>query len=598
MQVAAATKHTSWCSNSGVTRHSERLPLNIDDEIHLEEVVRQNKDILFVFIFHATWCGACRALSPLLRKLALQTPTARFVRIDVDSIYRLSMRLEIKTLPTIKIVRPAGETPVNTSHVLGTQSGIEDEYVSRLLNLIAAASTPEEVTRMRDTSDLDGGKQVDELLSSVAIGAEELSILSSRPLEILVPYITYQTAQIPTKTPTLDVSRHAAAQSEVAKSMLKRMKDDVVQHLANEMPTPKLHCLSTEVLNQIFSAVDNATRRGVTQQCIDQVQVLLCKLKSLRDQDADAIHGIASLCNTVVNHIDLTAGGFDGRLDRSKFVLRRAASLAAEVWPEFLFAAILSSKGEDDVQRLNPYLPREHTEIVVQLVMLGMLRANRLGHLSRATGATVVLLQLLRDALDAPPPSSSFPKFVQAADDVVDIIAAGRHFITSLQDGSTPSSPSQAGGMAVRLDPRFLIFEFTWNILLRKKQVDIVRDFVAQVKCGNSKVKQMIMGAGKTTVVAPLLALILADSNSLLLSVVPKALLEMSRTQMRETFANIITKRISTFKFERSTVPHEGMRLNLENSVRNRGVVVATPTSIKSVMLVYIETLRNMHECW
>jgi hypothetical protein len=39
----------------------------------------------------------------------------------------------------------------------------------------------------------------------------------------------------------------------------------------------------------------------------------------------------------------------------------------------------------------------------------------------------------------------------------------------------------------------------------------------------------MIMGAGKTSVVAPLLALILADGKSLVLSVVPKALVEMSR---------------------------------------------------------------------
>ena len=37
------------------------------------------------------------------------------------------------------------------------------------------------------------------------------------------------------------------------------------------------------------------------------------------------------------------------------------------------------------------------------------------------------------------------------------------------------------------------------------------------------------MGAGKTTVVAPLLALMLADGKSLIMSVVPKALLEMSR---------------------------------------------------------------------
>jgi thiol-disulfide isomerase/thioredoxin len=599
-QVALATQRTEWRSSvTASARHLERLPLHVEDEIHLEEVIKSNKDTLFVLVFHAAWCGTCRALHPLVRKLAMRTPAARFLRLDVDAIFRLALRLEIKRLPAIRIIRPAGNTPVTKAHVLGSITEVDEGFVPSLMRLIQSASTPEEVARMHETPESGSEEHVAEMLSAAEVGAQDLATLSSLPLEELMPYVSWETTNLPTKAPTLDVSGHAAAQSAVAKSMLKRMKDDVVQHLANESPTPKLRCLSAEVLQQVFSVADDSdARRSMTQKCVHQVEELLEKLQRMRAQDTDAIQGISLLSNTVVNYIDLAAGGFEGRLARSKFVLRRAASTAAYVWPEFLFAAILSSRGEEDIRRLNPYLPRMHVETVVQLVMLGMLRANRLGHLSRCIGATVVLLQLLRGALDAPPAQASLPKFVQAADDVASIIAAGRHFTSAVPPAGAPDCLSSAREMAVRLDPRFLIFEFTWNILLRKKQVDIVCDFVAQVKSGNSKVKQMIMGAGKTTVVAPLLALMLADSSSLVLSVVPKALLEMSRTQMRETFANIITKRISTFKFERSTVPHEGMRLNLENSVRNRGIVVATPTSIKSVMLVYIETLRNLHECW
>ena len=84
-------------------------------------------------------------------------------------------------------------------------------------------------------------------------------------------------------------------------------------------------------------------------------------------------------------------------------------------------------------------------------------------------------------------------------------------------------------------------------------QVIIVDNFMETLASGRSKVKQMIMGQGKTTVVAPMLALMLADGHSLVLSVVPRALLEMSRTLMRETFANIMAKRIYTLKFDRSS---------------------------------------------
>ena len=588
--LAIATKHKDWHSGSG---GSDRLPVNVDDDLDLDDIVKSNKDSVLVLVFHANWSGTCRALAPLIRKLALrELRAARFLRIDIDCMDRLAMRLDVKTIPTIKVVRAGGQTPITKAHVLGTLHEINEDLVPSLMALVASAASSEEISRPSDAVGVATEEQIADLCSVVAANANDLASLSSNPLEQLRSHIVLDDPRTASDPPILEVSCHPAAQSAVAKSMLKRMKDDVVAH--HEQPMPKLKCLSTEVLQTVFSGSDDdSARRSAAQTCVEKVNELLRKLQQLRAQDTEAVRGISLLSNTVVNYIDLTAGGFEGRLERSKFVLRRAASQAAEVWPEFLFASILSSKGEQDLQRLNPYVPASHVETVIQLVMLGMLRANRKGHLSRCIGATVILLKLLREAVDKCPAQTSFPKLMQAGDDVANMIAAGRHF-TSLAHGGD----GLLDATAVLLDPRFLIFEFTWNILLRKKQVDIVLDFVEQVRQGKSKVKQMIMGAGKTTVVAPLLALILADSRSLVLSVVPKALLEMSRTQMRETFANIITKRISTFNFDRSTVPHEGMRLNLENAVRNRGVVVATPTSIKSIMLVYVETLRNLDECW
>ena len=62
----------------------------------------------------------------------------------------------------------------------------------------------------------------------------------------------------------------------------------------------------------------------------------------------------------------------------------------------------------------------------------------------------------------------------------------------------------------------------------------------------------MAMGAGKTTVIAPLLALILANSQNLVIQVVPAALLPMSRDVVRDAFSSIIIKRIYTIQFDRS----------------------------------------------
>jgi hypothetical protein len=67
---------------------------------------------------------------------------------------------------------------------------------------------------------------------------------------------------------------------------------------------------------------------------------------------------------------------------------------------------------------------------------------------------------------------------------------------------------------------------------------------------------------------------------------------------MRETFAAIMVKRIYTLDFDRSTTVRPAMRRSLENAARNRGVVVATPTTIKSVSLSYIEVLQQLKEAY
>ena len=85
------------------------------------------------------------------------------------------------------------------------------------------------------------------------------------------------------------------------------------------------------------------------------------------------------------------------------------------------------------------------------------------------------------------------------------------------------------------LDPRFLVFEFITGFLLRKRQYELVTDFLSAHKRGESSVHQMIMGAGKTTVVGPLLALMLADGQRLVTQV-PCLLLEMTRSEMRRKF--------------------------------------------------------------
>mgnify|MGYP002008499982 CR=1 FL=1 len=122
---------------------------------------------------------------------------------------------------------------------------------------------------------------------------------------------------------------------------------------------------------------------------------------------------------------------------------------------------------------------------------------------------------------------------------------------------------------------------------------------MASAKYGKrSCVHQMIMGAGKTRVIGPMLALILADGTSLVTQVIPSALLEMTRGVMRETFSRVLSKRIYTLKFDRQCDAAENpgpafmLFEKLKLAAVQRVVVCTTPESVKSLMLKYIDHLQ------
>ena len=105
----------------------------------------------------------------------------------------------------------------------------------------------------------------------------------------------------------------------------------------------------------------------------------------------------------------------------------------------------------------------------------------------------------------------------------------------------------------VLFDPRLLVFEFLFDIMLRETQVRILGAFLYSAKVGRSMTHQMIMGDGKTTVIAPLLALILADGKSLVCSCMPAALAEMTRSVLTRCFSPVAPRAVISFKFGRAS---------------------------------------------
>jgi hypothetical protein len=166
-----------------------------------------------------------------------------------------------------------------------------------------------------------------------------------------------------------------------------------------------------------------------------------------------------------------------------------------------------------------------------------------------------------------------------SAQSLATLLASRRGYFGAL-GGHAPAAGATA------FDPRFLVMEFMCGFMLRKRQCELILDFMKMANGGKSGVQQMIMGAGKTRVICPTLALMLADGVSLVTSVCPNALLDHSRGVMHETFANIIEKRVYTFAFNRSAKADMdafvgALHRKLERAAKQRAVVCTTPDAVK-----------------
>lgn len=100
----------------------------------------------------------------------------------------------------------------------------------------------------------------------------------------------------------------------------------------------------------------------------------------------------------------------------------------------------------------------------------------------------------------------------------------------------------------------FLTIETTFNIKLREDQIEKVKKFKAAVDRGDNITTQMIMGAGKTSVLQPILALLFATEGSLSTVYVPASLFEevkrtlersLGKSFKRFVFADPFTKNLS-----------------------------------------------------
>ncbi|KAI5999357.1 hypothetical protein F5J12DRAFT_276044 [Pisolithus orientalis] len=138
----------------------------------------------------------------------------------------------------------------------------------------------------------------------------------------------------------------------------------------------------------------------------------------------------------------------------------------------------------------------------------------------------------------------------------------------------------------------WLLIQLDGDFLVRRVQAHVALEMIAP-RSGQNTVLQLNMGEGKSSVIVPATASVLADGNQLVRVVVPKALASQMFHLLVDRLGGLVNRRVFYLPFSRSLqIDQSGARIIqaiLEQCMRERSILVVQPEHILSFKLLSVE---------
>ena len=144
--------------------------------------------------------------------------------------------------------------------------------------------------------------------------------------------------------------------------------------------------------------------------------------------------------------------------------------------------------------------------------------------------------------------------------------------------------------------PDWLLLEIENNILIRPDQCKVARAMIAP-ESGSNSVLQMNMGQGKSSVIIPMIAAVLADTKRLFRVIVPKPLLLQMAQLLQARLGGLLGRAIKHVPFSRrSSTSADNIRAYMDLhywSLKHQGLILALPEHILSFKLSGLQRLSS-----
>ncbi|XXH01214.1 hypothetical protein Hte_007568 [Hypoxylon texense] len=136
--------------------------------------------------------------------------------------------------------------------------------------------------------------------------------------------------------------------------------------------------------------------------------------------------------------------------------------------------------------------------------------------------------------------------------------------------------------------PDWLLLEVESNLLIREIQVEVALAIISPESRANS-VLQLNMGQGKTSIIIPMVAVLLADGKNLMRISVPKALLQQTAQLLHGRLGGLVGRNTCHVPFSRMT-PTKEEHIKLFHKIhhdikKNCGIMICLPEHQMSFML-------------